>query len=77
MGGLLGYQYHVATQLQKSAYNILAAKSYSSDLAGAATGSLLTSVIIIPLFGTIYFLATLAVLNLLAIFVTLFSKKIK
>lgn len=77
LGTVLGFQFHVATNIQKESFGKLAAKTYSSDLSGAAIGSLLTSVIIIPLWGVQALSLIIIGLNILAVFIMLLNKKIR
>jgi len=74
-GLLLGVLYSRATSGKNLNFLKVSSRSYSGDMAGAASGSLLTSVILIPVLGIVNFSIILSGLCLLSATIFLLSGK--
>jgi spermidine synthase len=70
-----GMQFSLGSAILKDQVSARASRLYSSDLLGSAFGALLFSVLLMPLIGIILSSLLVALLNLISITVTFFSRK--
>ena len=70
-----GLQFNMACHLEHHHHESMAVNLYSIDLAGAASGTLIVSMVLFPLLGLQYTCLLIALLNLAGIAVMFVSRK--
>ncbi|MDD4108658.1 MAG: hypothetical protein PHH93_08060 [Prolixibacteraceae bacterium] len=71
----IGYEFNLASVLQKKSYSETSGINYSTDLAGSALGALLTALFLLPVLGLTYTCIIVAALNILSGTIAYSSRK--
>ena len=66
LASAIGYEFLLASQLQRKNYNEISGINYSTDLLGSAFGAFLTALVLLPLLGIVKTCILVALLNIIS-----------